>query len=228
LRRRLRSGFAAELNYTFSKAIDNGSAAGSGQAATVIAQDWRNLRGERGLSSFDQRHKLSALMQYTTGMGLGGGTLAGGWHGGLLKDWTFATQINAGTGLPLTPAYMTAVSGTGVTGVIRPDYTGAPLYAAPSGLFLNPAAVAAPAPGRWGNAGRNSITGLGQFSLNASLARTFRLGDRISADFRLDSTNILNRVTYPSWNTLVTSAQFGLPATANPMRSLQSTIRMRF
>jgi hypothetical protein len=228
LRRRLRSGFAAQLSYTFSKAIDNGAAAGSGQQAAVIAQDWRNLRAERGLSSFDQRHKVSVQMQFTSGMGLGGGTLLGGWQGGLFKDWTFATQINAGSGLPLTPVYMTAVSGTGITGVIRPDYTGAPLYDAPPGLFLNPAAVTAPAPGRWGNAGRNSITGPGQFTLNSSLARTFRLGDRLSADFRLDSTNTLNHVTFPSWNTLVTSSQFGLPTSANPMRSLQSTLRVRF
>ncbi len=228
LRRRLRSGFAAELSYSFSKSIDNGAAAGSGQAATVIAQDWRNLDAERGLSSFDQRHRLSVQMQFTSGMGLGGGTLLGGWQGGLFKDWTLATQINAGSGLPLTPVYMTAVRGTGVTGVIRPDYTGAPLYSAPPGLFLNPAAVTAPAPDRWGNAGRNSITGPSQFALNASLARTFRLSDRISADFRLDSTNALNHVTFPSWNTLVTSAQFGLPVTANPMRSMQSTMRVRF
>ena len=45
-----------------------------------------------------------------------------------------------------------AVQGTGVTGPIRPDYTGKSVYDAPSGLFLNPAAYAAPAPGKWGNA----------------------------------------------------------------------------
>ncbi len=39
------------------------------------------------------------------GMGLGGGTLLGGWQGGLFKDWTLATQITAGSGLPLTPVY---------------------------------------------------------------------------------------------------------------------------
>ena len=30
-------------------------------------------------------------------------------------------------------------------------------------------------------------------------------------DFRIDATNALNHVTYPSWNTIVNSAQFGLP-----------------
>ncbi len=227
LRRRLHSGFTAQVQYTLSKSIDDALLGGQGGQA-VIAQDWRNLRGERGLSNFDQRHALMVQAQYTTGMGLRGGTLVGGWKGAMFKDWTIATQINAGSGHPLTPVYIAAVKGTGVTGSIRPDFTGADLYAPPPGLFLNPAALAAPASGQWGNAGRNSITGPGQFTLNASLARTFRFSDRMSADFRLDANNALNHPTYPSWNTSITSAQFGLPTTANSMRTLQSNLRVRF
>ena len=106
LRRRLRSGFAAQLSYTFAKAIDNAALRRPRPGRAVIAQDWLNLSGERGLSNFDQRHLLTVQAQYTTGMGLGGGTLLGGWQGGLFKDWTLATQINAGSGLPLTPVYL--------------------------------------------------------------------------------------------------------------------------
>jgi hypothetical protein len=120
------------------------------------------------------------------------------------------------------------VRGTGVTGSIRPDYTGAPLYDAPPGFFLNPAAVAPPAAGRWGNAGRNSITGPARFSLNASMGRTFRLSDRMSADFRLDVANALNHVVFSNWNTVSTSPQFGLPGAANSMRSVQAAMRVRF
>jgi predicted CXXCH cytochrome family protein len=43
--------------------------------------------------------------------------------------------------MPLTPIYFTAVRGTGVTGSIRPQYTGAPVYTAPAGFFLNPAPI---------------------------------------------------------------------------------------
>ena len=161
-------------------------------------------------------------------MGLGGGTLLGGWRGGLFKDWTVATQITAGSGLPQNPIYLAPVEGTGVTGTIRPDYTGASLYAAPGGLYLNPAAYNPPLPGQWGNAGRNSITGPAQFTLNASLGRTFRLGDRFNLDLRIDAANALNHVTYTAWNTTVNSAQFGLPAAANAMRSVGTTLRLRF
>jgi Carboxypeptidase regulatory-like domain len=228
LRRRLRSGFTATLQYTFAKAIDDAALGGRGQGGSVIAQDWLNLSAERGLSPFDQRHLLNATVQYTTGMGIAGGTLLGGWKGALSKDWTFTTQIAAGSGLPLTPVYPSAVRGTGMSGSIRPDYTGANLYDAPGGLNLNPQAFTAPAAGQWGNAGRNSITGPSQFSLNASISRTFRMGDRWNADLRVDATNALNHVTYPSWVANVESAQFGLPATANAMRALRTTFRVRF
>ena len=196
-------------------------------ASPGIAQNWLDLAAERGLSTFDQRHLLTLKAQYTTGMGLGGKTLMSGWKGTLLKEWTVLTQITVGSGLPETPIYLAAVPGTGVTGSIRPQYTGAPLYAAPAGLFLNPAAYTTPLPGQWGNAGRDSIIGPSQFGLNTSLGRTFRL-DRYNLDVRIDWTNFLNHPTFTGWDTTVNSAQFGLPSAVNAMRSLQATLRLRF
>jgi len=228
LRRRLHNGLMASLQYTFAKAIDDSTLGGRGQGGTLIAQNWLDLSGERGLSNFDQRHTVNATLQYTTGMGVAGGTLVGGWRGAAFKDWTFVVQPTAGTGMPLTPIYAATVSGTGVTGSIRPDYTGAPLYSATGGRNLNPAAYAAPPAGEWGDAGRNSITGPAQFSLNASMSRTFRVTDRWNADLRFDASNVLNHVTYPSWVATWTSTQFGLPTAANAMRAMQVTLRMRF
>lgn len=194
-----------------------------------IAQNWLDLSAERGLSNFDQRHLLSVTGQYTSGIGIRGGTLMSGWRGALLKEWTIATQITAGSGLPLTPVYIAPVQGTGITGPIRPDYTGAPLYVQSGGSFLNPAAYAAPVPGQWGNAGRNSIIGPAQFSLNGSLSRTFRINDRFSLDASLNATNALNHVTYPSWITVINNpAQFGTASAANPMRSVLTSFRLRF
>jgi hypothetical protein len=243
LRRRLRSGLTASVQYTYSKSIDDdsvlggGGPVGSGLAAAstsgatpTIAQNWLNLRGERGLSSFDQRHLVTASMQYTSGQGMGGGTLMAGWRGRLLKEWTVVSTINAGSGLPETPVYLAAVPGTGFTGTIRPDVTGAPLYAGSQvdGKHLNAAAYAAPVAGQWGDARRNSIEGPDQFSMNASLARTFRLKDRFNLDVRVDGTNVLNHVVYTTWNTVVNGTTFGLPASANAMRSFQITTRLRY
>ncbi len=252
LRRRLRNGLQGSLQYTYSKSLDNDSQLGAqghisptstsseatsstATASLAIAQNWLDLRrGERGLSTFDQRHLLRAQLQYTTGMGLHGGAMLTGWRGRLLKQWTAATTISAGTGLPETPIYDEAVPDTGFTGTVRPNLTGLPLYrtdATPAGYFLNASAYSAPAAGQWGNARGNSIIGPTQFNLDSSFSRTFKLAkinDRTNFDVRLDATNLLNHATFTTWNNLVNSTTFGLPAGTNPMRSMQLTGRFRF
>jgi hypothetical protein len=72
------------------------------------------------------------------------------------------------------------------------------------------------------------MRGPAQFGLNAGIARTFTLGERLNLDWRVDATNVLNRVTYASISTIVGSPQFGLPNQANAMRRLQTTMRLRF
>jgi hypothetical protein len=229
LRRRLHNGLTATLLYTYSKSIDDASALGGSLSAQLpLAQNWLNLRAERGLSPFDQRHLLNAQLQYTTGMGLGGKTLMSGWKAKLYKEWTVLNVITVGSGLPQTPIFPAVVAGTGFSASVRPDVTGASLYATPPGFHLNPAAYIAPQPGQWGNAGRDSITGPAQFSLNSSLSRTFRMSDRLNLDLRLDCTNLLNHVTFTNWYVTVGSPLFGLPATANAMRSIKTTLRLRF
>lgn len=211
LRRRLRNGLAASLGYTWAKSLDN---------SRIIAQNWLDLAAEKARSNFDQRHNLTATLQYTTAP-KGVSRLAR-----LTREWTLSTQWTAGTGLPLTPILLRPVLGTGVTGTLRPDLTGAPLTA--PGLNINPAAFRTPANGSWGNAGRNIITGPSQFSMNASLARAFRSSERLSYDLRIEATNVLNTVTFPTWNTVLGNLQFGLPNQANPMRGMQIVGRMRF
>ena len=230
LRRRLRNGLSASVQYTLSKSTDDAAAAFTGASlnGTAIAQDWLDLGSERAPSNFDQRHLIAANFQYTSGVGAGGGTLLDGIRGALLKGWTVTTQLTVGSGLPLTPVFLTSVPGTGVTGSIRADVSGVSTADVASGFYANPASFVAPANGRWGNAGRNSIRGPSQFSLNAGAGRSFLWGERLSIDWRIDATNVLNRVTYTGVNTFVGSPQFGLPIQANVMRKLQSSLRLRF
>ncbi|KAA6462190.1 carboxypeptidase regulatory-like domain-containing protein [Acidobacteria bacterium AB60] len=252
LRRRLRAGLMASIAYTYSKSIDDdsllggqghiaassqtnwqapsssSSAAASTSPAAVIAQDWLNLGAERSLSSFDQRHLFNLQAQYTTGQGMEGGTLLRGWRGRMFKEWTLLTRIDGGTGMPETPVYPATVPGTGFTGPMRPSLTGVPINGGSNHAHVNAAAFTAPAPGAWGTAGRNSITGPATFSLDGALQRTFRAGKRYFFDARLDATNLMNHAVYSSWNTTVGNAQFGLPVSVSPMRSVQGTFRVRF
>jgi hypothetical protein len=116
----------------------------------------------------------------------------------------------------------------GYSAFVRPNVTGAPLYVAPPGLFLNPAAYASPTAGQWGNARRDGIMGPSQFSLNAAMVRTFRLDTKVSLDMQIAATNALNHVSYTGWIPNINSTQFGLAAAANAMRSVQTSLRLRF
>jgi hypothetical protein len=225
IRRRLRRGFTAEATYTYAKAIDN---AAMGSSGGQIAQNWLDLRAERARSQFDQRHLISASMQYTTGATSGVGFLTTGWSGRFFREWTFTSQFNYGTGLPLTPTAPNLVAGTGVAATVRANYVGGDPYAGTGGRNLNAAAFAVPLPGQWGNAGRNILTGPNQLTLNASASRTFRWGDRFNADVNVNATNVLNHPVFPSWNSTITSVQFGLPGNANQMRTIQTSLRVRF
>lgn len=255
LRRRLRGGLTATLNYEYAKSIDNDSSLGgagyatsstsssssgssgspgastasaSAPASETIAQNWLDLRAERSRSSFDQRHLVKFTFQYTTGMGLHGGGFFNGRRGTLLKQWTISSILTAGTGLPQTPVYFTAVPDTGVTGSIRPNLTGANVYAGSAGYHLNSEAFSAPVAGQWGNAGRYSIEGPGSITLDSSVARIFRLRDPFNLEVRVDATNTLNHVVYTGWNVTTNSTTFGLPANTQAMRSLQISGRLRF
>ncbi len=228
LRRRLRNGLLASVQYTLAKATDNATAlAGVSLNGSAIAQDWRNLDAETAPSNFDQRHQVTATAQYTTGMGLAGGTLLEGWKGRLYKGWTLTGQLTTGSGLPFTPVYFAPVQGAGVTGSLRPSLSGASLTA-PSGYYLNPAAYTLPPAGQYGNVGRNSAVGPAQFSFNAGISRVFQFSERVSFDWRLDATNFLNRVTYTGVDAVLGGPQFGLPTLTNTPRKIQSTMRLRF
>lgn len=253
LRRRLMNGFAASVMYTYSKSIDDVAYLGGTGHVTAsepgqvpsqppsgsgsVAQNWLDPRGERSLSSFDQRQLVKIEGQYTSGEGLGGHTLMSGWRGRLLKEWTLTTSINAGTGFPETPIFPATVPGTGVSDTMRPDLTGASITNAAAGRHVNASAYAPPVAGQWGNAGRDSITGPGQFTLDSALARTFRPHGKLYLDLKVSATNLLNHPEFTSWNTLWVpssspalpgNAQFGLPASAGAMRSLQTVLRVRF
>ena len=131
LRRRLRSGFAASLTYTYSKSIDDdaylggqGHTTGKQQARTqsanlsspsaAVAQNWLDPRAERSLSNFDQRQLLNVQAQYTSGQGLEGGTLLGGWRGRALKEWTVLGTLSLRHGTAGDAALSGRCSGHGI------------------------------------------------------------------------------------------------------------------
>ena len=228
LMRRLSRGLSANLLYVYSKSLDNASTLGGG--AAVVAQNDKDLRAERGRSSFDQRHSLSLFyVLHSPVRETGRLRLGSGWAARMLKDWDLSGGLTAGSGAPLTARVLGNQADTGGTGAVgsgRADATGLPIHSETG--FFNLAAFAVPRPGTFGNAGRNTIDGPTRVSLNLSLGRSFPLGERRAVEFRLDSQNFTNHVSYTNLGTVVNASDYGLPTATAPMRRLTAQLRLRF
>jgi hypothetical protein len=216
--RRMRRGVGFQGTYTFGKSIDNSSTFGG--AGNTVAQNDKDLHAERGLSSFDHRHVFNLTTTWSSP------NRNPKWW---LKDWTLQGTMALSSGSPLTARVLGNLSDTGGTGAVgsgRADATGIPVDCC--GLFFNPAAFTIPPSGRFGDAGRNTIEGPGNFSLNSSLSRSIPLSERRRIEFRLEANNLTNHVNYTNVYTVVNASNFGLASAAGPMRTLQINVRLRF
>jgi hypothetical protein len=230
LTRRFVKGVSATAFYQFAKSIDNVSSFTSGGGS--VAQDDQNLRAERGLSNFDQRHSLTASYVITSPVGETGLLRNGRKASALLRNWTLSGALSASSGTPFTARVLGNLANSGGTGVIgsgRADSSGQNVTAG-NYPFFNLLAYTIPPSGRYGNAGRNTVPGLPRFTMSASFGRAFRLGavSRRYIDFRIDSGNTLNHPYITSVYTVFNASNYGMPAAAMPMRTVNLTLRYRF
>ena len=118
----------------------------------------------------------------------------------MTQNWHFTTIYQVESGMPFTISVFgdTANSGT-VLGEnpIRANLTGQPVFGPGTHTadeWFNPAAFAAPPAYTFGNVGRNSVYGPPLQTLDFALARTFRLTEKASFQFRGEAFNALNKV----------------------------------
>ncbi|HYP53976.1 MAG TPA: TonB-dependent receptor, partial [Pyrinomonadaceae bacterium] len=203
---RLTKGLAALASYTWSKSIDDASNFFPSAGDPNFPQNSYDLRAERARSNFDVRHRFTLSYAYDLPFGRGR-AFAGG--GGLLSTlltgWQTFGIVTLQTGRPFTVALLREFdnSGTGFSALgfgsnDRPNLVGDP-DAGPRTpeQWLNPAAFALPAPGTFGNAGRNVAEGPGYQSVNASLVKNTDLGERYNLQLRAEFFNLFN---HPNFN----------------------------
>ena len=125
-------------------------------------------------------------------------------------------------------------SGVGAYGSQRADVTGEPVSLPDSQQstlrFFNTGAFALPAPGQFGNAGRNTIPGPGLVNFNMSLGRFITISQErgLRADFRVEANNLFNTPNFSGVATVVNATDFGRVTSVKDMRTLDFVIRLRF
>src|SRR5207248_5961723 len=100
-RKRMQHGVSVGGTYVFSKSIDNASSIGGG--AVVVAQNDRDLAAERGLSSFDQRHRLTADYYYDLPLGKDKKWLnSASWMAKTFGGFSFSGNLSVASGFPFS------------------------------------------------------------------------------------------------------------------------------
>ncbi len=231
LRKRLSQGVSLGGTYTFSKSMDNASSLGGGGG--VVAQNDKDLAAEWSLSSFDVRHRFTGDFGLELPFGTGRRWLTkDGWSNYVVGGWMVNGTISVASGTPFTPLVTGAVTdvANGVNGTLRANYNGAPIQLDDPTLakFFNTAAFSIPAPGTYGNAGRNIIIGPGSFTFNLGMMKNFAVRGTRGVSLRVQANNVLNTPVWGSIGTTVNSPTFGQVTSVRSMRSVQFVLRMNF
>jgi trimeric autotransporter adhesin len=245
IRKRLAKGISLNATYIYSKSIDDASSIGGG--GVVVAQNPLDISADRGLSSFDQRHKFTGNWIYDLPFGENRRFLQKGPVSYILAGWQWSGGFTVASGLPNT---IRVLGGTldidrGVSGSLRAnvvpgeaigisdpttkEWFNTAAFCQPQTTLNNPTATCVnPADSTFGDAGRNILEGPGQVSLNMSLNKTITIKEYRSLDLRITANNVFNMVYFTSLGTTVNSTTFGEVTGAGAMRSVTVQARFRF
>jgi hypothetical protein len=247
LRKRLAHGIGISGSYTYSKSIDDASSIGGG--GTVVAQNPFDIAADRGLSSFDQRHKFTGNWIYELPFGETRRFARRGPLSHVLDGWQWSGDFTIGSGLYFTPRVLgnSVDINRGVSGSLRANVTGAPLSLGNSTTreWFNTAAFCSPeTPGSstpasgttcvnpngtsFGDAGRNIIEGPGQVTFDMTLAKIITIKESRALELRIQAANVFNTAHFAGINTVVNSFTFGEVTSVGSMRRVTLLARFRF
>jgi len=248
LRKRMAHGIAVSGTYAYSKSIDDASSIGGG--GTVVAQNPFDIAADRGLSSFDQRHKFTGNWIYELPFGENHRFAQRGPLSHILDGWQWSGDFTIGSGLYFTPRVLgnSLDIGRGVSGSLRANATGVPLSISnPTTLeWFNTAAFCSPASGSgsntpgsgstcanpagssFGDAGRNTIEGPGQITFDMNLAKIITVKESRALELRIQAANVFNTAHFAAINTIVNSLTYGEVTSVGSMRRVTLLARFRF
>ncbi len=229
VRRKYSHGLSFLANYTLAKNLTDAPDFRSPMDESAIPQNNSDLAAEKG-PGCDVRHRLALSAVYNIPA-----YQRATWTKLVTQNWQFSTVYQVQSGMPLTISVFgdTANAGT-VLGEnpIRANYTGKPIFGPgtrSSNEWFNPAAFATPPAYTFGDVGRNSVYGPPLQTLDIAIARSFRLTERASFQFRGEAFNTLNMVNLGTPNRFVNTPQFGTITMAmTPGRELQLSARVSF
>jgi len=191
-KRRFARGFQFDASYTWSKSLDYNSLSSQG----VVVQNSYNLRGNRGLSDFDARHRVVVSALYELPF-RGNQSVEG---------WQVAAVVQAQTGNPINIVTSDSTV-NGVANTLRPDVTGPIKIIGDVDRWFD-TSVFKPA-ASFGNLGRNVVIGPGFSNTDFSIIKNTSFNERVRAQFRAEFFDVFNHANFGQPGNVVGTPVFG-------------------
>lgn len=236
--RKFSKSFSVSSFYTYSKSIDNGSSLAETAGSATFAADSYNQAAEKGLSSFDVRHRSVTNFIWAPPLGPGKSLATTGLPALLLGGWQVAGIYAISSGQPFTPQLASSLDGT-LSSASRPNqicngnlpsdqrtvtrWFDTSCFV-PQTLFFDafgPYSIP-------GTAGRNVLTGPGFQSFDFSLQKQIAMEGGQSINFRWETFNLANHPNFHLPGRLSDTSNFGVIAAAKDPRVMQFSLRYSF
>jgi hypothetical protein len=190
--KRVSGGLMFDSSYTWSKSLDTNSL----NSSAFNLQDGYDIPNQYGLSDFDARHRfvLSATYQLPF--------LGHAWT----RGWQIATIVQAQSGNPVNIVTNNATL-NGVPNTVRPDLIATITIIGSVDQWFDPSSFAAV--GRFGNLGRNVVTGPSFHNTDVSLSKSIEVSDRYRLQLRADVFDVFNHPNFGPPGNVVGTPTFG-------------------
>jgi hypothetical protein len=194
--KRLARGWQFNTSYTWSKSIDYSSLNSQG----VVVQDSFDLRGSRGLSDFDARHRIVFSSIYALP-----------WRANrLVEGWQLGAIVQSQSGNPVN--IITSIANfNGVANTLRPDVTGPAAIVGSvdrwfdTSVFVNPTAPTT----HFGSLGRNVVIGPRFNNTDFSVIKNTNLAEDVRVQFRAELFDLFNHANFGQPGRVVGTSTFG-------------------
>jgi hypothetical protein len=190
--RRLAHGLQISGYFTWSKSLDYNSLSTQG----IVVQDSYNVRGDRGLSDFDARHRVVVSGLYD--LPFRGNRI--------LQNWQISALVQMQSGNPVN-IVTTNSAVTGVANTLRPDVNGPIAISGRVDRWFD-TSVFTPVM-RFGNLGRNVIIGPRFDNVDLSVTKSASLREGLRLQFRAEIFDVLNHPNFGQPGNVVGTPGFG-------------------
>jgi len=183
-------------SYTFARAID----LNSDNDGTVTLTNIFDPEYNRGPADYDVTHTFSSNWIYELPW-----AAQRGWGG-----WQVSGILYLRSGLPITITQSQSMLSTGITNN-RPDTICDPVLSNPTiGQWFDTSCFkqTTDATATFGNTGRNTVRGPGQFNIDLSLIKNTKIGP-VASELRAEVFNVLNHPQFANPNGTFGTAAFG-------------------